>query len=117
MALMVNKVDFQNWLQTAMDNMGWGQTDLATRAGVDRQMVYGWLKQGKKPNEDSLQRIAKAFDVPPEVVYRAAGMKLSPTSIPTDIQQAVHEMEDLNNQDREEVVAYIRMLKNLRKKK
>lgn len=117
MSLVANKVDFQDWLQQTLDDMGWGQSDLASRAGVDRQIVHGWLRLGKKPSEENLQKIAKAFEVPPEIVYRAAGMKLSPTTIPNDIQQAAHEMEDLNNQDREEVIAFIRMLKNLRKKK
>jgi transcriptional regulator with XRE-family HTH domain len=116
MTTVANKVDFQDWLQTLLDEMGWGQSELASKAGVDRQIVHGWLKLGKKPSEENLQRIAKAFDVPPETVYRAAGMKLSPATLPPDIQQAAHEMEDLAGQDRAEVIAYIKMLKNLRKK-
>lgn len=120
MQSMNDKVDFASWLQAQLDEKGWSQSELARRAGLGtekRAMISGYLSRKRvRPEEDTLQAIAKAFGLPPEIVYRAAGIKLSIPDVDETVEKILHETQDLTNIEKEEVLAFIRMKKNFRKK-
>jgi transcriptional regulator with XRE-family HTH domain len=106
---------FQKWLQKAMDNMEWGQADLANKAGLNRQVIHGWLKQGKVPDIESLGKVAAAFDIDVETIYKKAGIKLSkPQIFDENVQKILNVIEDLSERDKEEVFEFVQMLKKLR---
>lgn len=115
-----NKVDFATWLQDQLDERGWSQSELARRAGLGaekRAMISSYLTRKRlRPDEDTLQAIAKGFGLPPEIVYRAAGIKLSKASFDETAEQILYETHDLTQAEKEEVLAFIRMKKNLREK-
>ena len=108
---------FQKWLEQAMENRGWRQIDLANKADIKRQLVHAWLRLGKIPDPESLTKIATAFDVDIETVYKKAGIKLSrPQVFDENVQKILKSVEDLNDLDKEEVFAFVQMLKKLREK-
>lgn len=118
MSSRMDTIDFANWLIEEMEKREWSQSDLARKANINRQVISTYVQRKRtKPDEDVLISIAHAFKLPPEIVFRAAGLLPPAVHIDDDMQQIIHEIDKLPKQDREEVLAYIRMLKNLRNKK
>lgn len=110
---MTGKIDFPKWLQKQMDDRGWGQADLANRAGINRQVIWGWLNRRKKPNEDILKKIAKAFNISIEEIYQAAGM-LPPEAEPDLLTKAImYFVHDLDNEEKNEVLEYVKLRRRL----
>ena len=66
---------FGRWLFQQMEAKGWNMTDLATRAGVSKQVISKYINNPpEKPDNNVLTGIARAFQLPPETVFRAAGL-------------------------------------------
>jgi transcriptional regulator with XRE-family HTH domain len=72
--------EFSEWLTDELRKRGWSQADLARAANIHRQVVSTYINgRRSKPDEDVLRSIARAFKMPPEEVFRAAGL-LPPTT-------------------------------------
>lgn len=66
---------FPEWLEDKMTEKGWSQSELARKSGLTRQAINYYLSdKSKQPDEFALQKLAKAFKIPVEQVYRAAGL-------------------------------------------
>ena len=71
---------FSEWLNGRLKELDWTQADLARASGLTRATISYYLgPKSKKPDEDALRKIAKAFKLPVEAVFRAAGV-LPPTT-------------------------------------
>jgi transcriptional regulator with XRE-family HTH domain len=114
---MVDKVDFAGWLELRLEEQGISQAELARRAGVTRAAINSILTGARGPGVELCKGIARALKLPPEQVYRAAGLLPAAVKIDEDIEQILHEVEKLPKADKEEILAFIRMKNNLRKKK
>jgi transcriptional regulator with XRE-family HTH domain len=104
-------IEFSEWLQQEMTRRKWGHADLANAAGINRQVIWGWINRGKKPTEERLRAVAKALGLPVEEVYRAAG--LLPESIPTDewMERINFEVNQLPEDEKSRVYDYANMLR------
>ena len=68
-------IDFPKWLEKQRKTKGWSQSDLARTAGISRQVVSDYEGYKRKYfDEDILKKIARAFKLPAELVFRAAGL-------------------------------------------
>jgi|SRR3990172_2374270 len=74
---MVDKSDFAVWLEAQLKEQGITQAELARRAGVTRAAINGILTGARGPGVDLCNGIARALKLPPETVYRVAGIPLS----------------------------------------
>lgn len=110
-------VDFSSWLQDRLDERGWRPTDLAKQAKMSDTAISRFIQGARKPDSKSLNAIAKALKLPPDQVFRAAGQLPQKPETDERIERVIHEMQDLNDQEKDELLAYINMRKNLRKKK
>lgn len=106
---MDNKKDFAEWLQERMTQLDLSQSELARRANVDRQVVWGYLnRKVLKPDEKVLLKIAKVLQVSPTAIFQAAWI--------LDIQKQENEITkeisylvaDLPEEDQQDVIEYIR---------
>lgn len=79
---------FAEWLQSEIDKRGWSQSDCARAADLNRAVINKLLNSKSKPQPHTLIAIARAFKIPIEIVYRAAG--LLPQS--TDADDALEEL-------------------------
>lgn len=70
----MSQVDFPSWLQAQLDERDWRATDLARRANMSNAAVSRFLRGERVPDPDSLKSIARAFKLPVDQVYRAAGI-------------------------------------------
>lgn len=110
----MNTVDFSLWLQEQIDDKGWKPTDLARRSHISDAAVSRILKGERKADVETLSSFAHALKLPPEQVYRAAGILPPAHELDELVEQIIHETTDLPEQDQQEVLAFIRMKNNLR---
>lgn len=65
---------FSEWLQLEMDKRDWSQSDCARAADLNRAVINKLLNGKCKPQPTTLVAIARAFKIPVETAYRAAGL-------------------------------------------
>lgn len=75
---------FAEWLQSEIEKRGWSQSDCARAADLNRAVINKLLNGKCRPQPTTLIAIAKAFKIPVETAYRAAGL-LPPSNDPDDI--------------------------------
>lgn len=106
------------WLIAEREKKGWSQAELGRRASVTRQTINDYESRRRPhPDEQILMRISKALEHPPIHLPRLAGLYPESPDVDEDTEKIIYESEDLTHQEKEEVLAFIHMKKNLRKKK
>jgi transcriptional regulator with XRE-family HTH domain len=65
---------FAEWLQSEINKRGWSQSDCARAADLNRAVINKLLNGKSKPQPFTLVAIARAFKIPIEIAYRAAGL-------------------------------------------
>jgi len=73
MSNMVDKVNFPIWLEEKIKGTGLSVSAFAIKARVHRQDLWNYINKGVEPKEDKLIAIAKGLDIPPRIVFEAAG--------------------------------------------
>jgi transcriptional regulator with XRE-family HTH domain len=66
--------DFAEWLQSELNKRRWSQSDCARAADLNRAVINKLLNGRCKPQPPTLVAIARAFKIPVETAYRAAGL-------------------------------------------
>ena len=65
---------FSEWLSEKLAEKGLSQAELARRAGTHQSTISLVLSENRKPGPEFCEKIARALKIPPEEVYRAAGL-------------------------------------------
>ncbi|HAX68237.1 MAG TPA: hypothetical protein DCY14_01390 [Anaerolineae bacterium] len=65
--------NFQTWLMQQLQERDWSQADLSRKSNLTRQAIANYIA-GRIPDEKSLRQIARAFKLPPILVFQAAGI-------------------------------------------
>lgn len=109
--------DFIEWLTPIMDEKGITAADIArTKLVTDSAISLLFSMKTKSVTVEMCRAISKATDTPLPTVYRAAGI-LPPVPESNELsEQIIYETNDLTTREKEEVLAYIQLRKNLRKK-
>ena len=74
MFLVGQSLRFAEWLQAEMDKREWSQSDCARGADLNRAVINKLLNRKSKPQPATLVALARAFKIPVETAYRAAGL-------------------------------------------
>jgi transcriptional regulator with XRE-family HTH domain len=91
---------FADWLQAEMDKRGWSQSDCARAADLNRAVINKLLNRKSRPQPFTLVAIARAFKIPVETAYRAAGL-LPPTINGDDsVDELIHIFKSIQNPQR-----------------
>lgn len=106
MSAMVDD-SFAEWLQRGMDVRGWSQAELARRSGVTRGAINGVMTGARGPGAELCNAIAHAFGLPPETVFRAAGLLPPASAVTVDKQEVDYKYDQLTPEDRATVLALI----------
>ena len=72
---------FNNWLLDRLNELNWSQADLSRASGLTTGAISNYIN-GRIPDKAGLRKIAKAIKLPPETVFRAAGVLPSTTDDP-----------------------------------
>ena len=99
---------FNDWLLERLKENGWSQADLARRSGLTRGAISNYVN-GRVPDEISLRKIAKAFNMPPENVFRIAGVLPQSVDDPW-VNEIAYKLKLLDESRRNLVDKFIKML-------
>lgn len=115
MSLLMD-IDFADWLVQEMNKRGWSQADLANAAGLNRQVISTYVnRQRSKPDSEVLTALARALRLPPEVVFRHAGL-LPPVSPDTEYrEELLYLFSELPPDEQEEIIELLRFKKERKK--
>ena len=106
------------WIIDEREKREWSQADLARKVGVTRQTINDYESRRRaNPDERILVKISTVFGYPPEYLSRLAGQLPPALEIDEDMEQIMRELEKLTKTEQQEVLAFIRMKRNLRPKK
>jgi transcriptional regulator with XRE-family HTH domain len=68
------EITFSEWLQTEIEKRGLSWNKFAENAGLSSGTIYNIRDGTRGVGENSLKAIAMALKIPPEQVFRAAGL-------------------------------------------
>lgn len=111
LGMTLDITNFPDWLQSELDKRDWSQADLANSAGISRAVVNKLLNRKTFPQPDTLQAIARAFKIPVETVYRAAGLLPQETESETFEAEIIHKLKLIQSPERRKTA--VRLLKAL----
>lgn len=74
---MTNKIQEQNWLESILLLVNMSPAELAKAANLDQGLISRLRRDLTRPTPDTLNAIAQATGLPPELVFRRA--KLLPS--------------------------------------
>lgn len=104
---IVNKL-FSEWLVDELRKRGMTQADLARASGISRGGISNLINQVRNPDAETCLSISRALNLPPETVFRAAGL-LPPVDKDTEYQeQFFHYLSQLSPQERQEILELLR---------
>lgn len=91
---------FSEWLQAEMDKRGWSQSDCARAAELNRAVINKLLNRKCKPQPSTLVAIARAFKIPVETAYRAAGLLPPSTDYDDTTEELMHVFKSIQSPQR-----------------
>ena len=110
-------MEFSEWLQNEMDNRGLSQNKVAKMAGISQGAIAHIINGRRNPGVDVCEGIAYAFKLPPEYVFRKAGL-LPPVRDrnPTD-DELLYLFDQLSENEQDDILGWIRLKVEQNKKK
>lgn len=96
MSALMDTVNFPQWIKEQREIRGWSQSEFSRVANISRQVVSDYEGYKRKYfDDDILLKIARAFKLPPEIVFRAAGI-LPPSTEDEWVEEMTYKLETLD---------------------
>lgn len=107
---MLEMVDsFADWLLQQLNQRGWSQAELARNADVSRTAISDVISGKHSAGFDLCVAISHALKLPPETVFRAAGLLPSKPETNERITEALYILSMLGEEDIDEIIQIARM--------
>lgn len=104
MLATMDNTKFSDWLVEEIKNRGWTQSELSRRARVNRQVISSYINARRDaPDERILIQIAGALNLPPESVFRAAGLLPPVSKDAADLEEWREILSYLTDAEKEEL--------------
>lgn len=107
-AKSVTSDNFSSWLEDELSARNWKPADLATRANVAQATISNILNSNREVGYKTALAIARALNLPPDIVFREAGIlptSPGPERDPT-FQDILDIMKNLPPEERREILDY-----------
>jgi plasmid maintenance system antidote protein VapI len=114
--MIENPTTLGEWIRVCLREMGKNQAWLAEKIGVQPPQVSRIISGSSETTPEILIAIADALGKSRTQVFRIAGYIEKVTKTDEEREQILYETQDLTPQEKQEILAFIRMKKNLRKK-
>jgi transcriptional regulator with XRE-family HTH domain len=100
--------NFVTWLTTEMETRGWNNSELARRAGLVPSAVSQVIAGNRGPGPDFCRSVARALSLPPEMVFRRAGLLPGLPGPEEDVMfgELLDVMRNLSVDERERLLEY-----------
>jgi len=107
---MVQHIDFGKWLEDELLRRKWDQSQLLRYGGLTSGQVSRIISGERKSGPTACLVIAKALGLPPEEVFRKAGL-LPPAREPVEgTEELVHYFAQIDPDDRARLLVIARAL-------
>lgn len=112
---------FVSWLLAEMEKRGWTQADLARRGNIPTGVLSRIINSQRGPGASTCIKIATAFNIPPQEVFRMAG--ILPKSLTDELEnnlsfrQVYNLMKGLSPEEQQNLIAYAEFLLEQAKRK
>ncbi|RJO64988.1 MAG: XRE family transcriptional regulator [Candidatus Omnitrophota bacterium] len=105
--------DFVEWLEDELKQRDWNRNELSKRGGIDSGLVSRILNRERNAGIETLLAIAVAFNISPEVVFRAAGL-LPPLNNKRQVAEHIvnYKLGELSEDQLDDVLAYIEFIQS-----
>jgi transcriptional regulator with XRE-family HTH domain len=107
---MTNEDKFSNWLQQELSSRKWDQAELTRYGGVTASQVSRIIAGQRKPGVGACRAIATALGLPPEEIFRHAGLLPRSKKLPEGGEELLHYYAELSADDRQRAIAIVRAL-------
>jgi len=107
--IMEKSKSFAVWLQEEINNRNWAQADLARHSDISPPHIARILSGSRKIGAASCISIANAFHIPPETVFRKAGLLPPDSGVDLDISEWKYILARLPEREREELLDFARL--------
>lgn len=98
---------FNTWLLSKLKEKEWSQADLARASGLTTAAISKYIN-GRIPDAEALKKIARAFRLPNEQVFEAAGVFPPKSKADEKIEQINHLAESMSEDEKQELLEYIK---------
>jgi transcriptional regulator with XRE-family HTH domain len=105
---------FAEWLKGELAARNWSQTDLGRDGGVTSAAISRILSGERKAGPDACNAIARALQLPAELVFRKAGLLPEGARWTDEQAELLHLFDQLSPYDQAEMVAIARLKLRLR---
>jgi len=102
-------MNFTNWLYEELNKRGWSQSELARRGKIAQSTISSILTGRSNPGPKACIAIAKAFNMPAELVMRKANLAVAPKATPRK-EQLKRYIERLTEKDVEALIHIIKKM-------
>lgn len=109
MSFVSDRENFSRWLQREREKRDWSQNELATRAGLARQIVNRIEAGQVEPAARTLQALATALGIPVQTLFRVVGYLPKDPSADPLIEEGIHILQQLEGEYKEEALRQLRM--------
>jgi len=109
--------NIREFLEAELKKRGWKQADLARASNLDSAVVSNIINGRRRMGEETGKAIAHALQLPPEQVFRAAGLLPPIPPKHSQINELDHLAYLLGEEDLEEVIEYAKMRLKKRQEK
>ncbi len=108
---MLNYVsmDLSEFIEKEMKKRGLSQADLARLTGLTTGGVSMLLNRTRKPSPETLNALAKAFDFPPDALFRTAGFLPEIQKGDSQTEELLFLFNQLPSSEKTNLIKYIRI--------
>ena len=89
---MATNIDFAEWLTNELAVKGWDQAELSRRSGITTAHISRIMTGQRHPGSEALSGIARALRLPPEELFRRAGLLPPKRGVTADDQARYNDM-------------------------
>jgi transcriptional regulator with XRE-family HTH domain len=100
--------DFSQWLLDEIREQGWSYSELARKGEISHARISQVIS-GDAPGADFCNALARALDLPPEFVFRKAGLlPPEPATEKPSLREALHLFDQLDPEERRLILNMMR---------
>ena len=107
--------DLATWLKHELKLRGWSMREMARRTGVSHTAIINLVNGRTNPSAQFCLQIAEALQMPPEEIYRSAGLLPSSTPEEASLLEANYLFARLSESEQETVLTIMRALAEKRR--
>lgn len=106
-------MDFNTWFAQELEKRSWSNNEFARRSGISPATISLVMNDKRNPGPEFCRAIARAFRIPPEEVFRRAGIldPLPPTE--EELELLRYLFNRMNEEDKVRVLAIARAFAGL----